>query len=206
MKPIIFNAESVRAILDGRKTQTRRVVKPQPPTDEFGTSYVGPVYGPEMYNPVKIDRHGEMYPGAPVYGVYDEDGEWGAKCPFGQPGDTLWVREAILPKDHQYAADFSKITIPDHDAHNWCFFYSRYCCPSIHMPRWASRITLKITDVRVERLQDISEADALAEGCRSQIQHSALFADMWDEINAKRGYPWESNPWVWVLEFSREGT
>jgi hypothetical protein len=164
-----------------------------------------------MYEPVKIDRHGEMYPGAPVYGVYDEDGEWGAKCSFGQPGDTLWVREKWAPvndcdPDHSDGAIF-----PDSQPPYRPEMVDRWRSP-IHMPRWASRITLQITDVRVERLQDVSRADAIAEGCpfekpdgrAANTDPKLWFMRSWDTINAKRGYPWESNPFVWVLEFSRD--
>jgi hypothetical protein len=85
-RPIIFGSESVRAILDGRKTQTRRVVKPQPPED-CGIITV------DTFAPVTYGKSGEMCPGNPIFGAYDEWGEWGAKCPYGQPGDRLWVRE-----------------------------------------------------------------------------------------------------------------
>src|SRR5687767_12087149 len=87
--PIPFSGPMARAILEGRKTVTRRVVKPQPP-DGVGRIYVG------RYEPAIVDRHGELQPGPGIFGAYDEDGEWGARCPYGEPGDRLWVREKIL--------------------------------------------------------------------------------------------------------------
>ena len=86
-RPVLFKGDMVRAILEGRKTETRRIVKPQPPED------VGKIYGPEEYVPAKYDRYGDMYPGKPIFGIYDEDGDYGVKCPYGQVGDRLWVRE-----------------------------------------------------------------------------------------------------------------
>jgi len=188
MKPIIFNAESVRAILDGRKTQTRRVVPAFPFSDDW--------------------KHWNGRP------------EWERRdCPFGQPGDTLWVRETFLVQPELWAAGHSPQPVhyasdtPRNQAEDYALK------PSIHMPRWASRITLKITDIRVERLQDISTDDAAREGItyapgsyelewmtpyQRERKRLADFQAMWDTINAKRGYPWESNPYVWVLEFSRD--
>ncbi|GAV24790.1 hypothetical protein ciss_07230 [Carboxydothermus islandicus] len=212
-RPIIFSTEMVRAILEGRKTQTRRVIKPQPP------NYVDKIYGPEIYEPAIINKDGELVPGKPVYGVYDEWGEWGVKCPYGQPGDILWVRETWI-KDaagYHYRANFNpgmeetvKPTL------RWR--------PSIHMPREASRLFLRVKNVRVERLQDISEQDAIAEGiewteegplhahyldkniCKTGAWLNfttarEAFASLWDSINAKNGYGWDVNPWVWVIEF-----
>lgn len=149
-RPILFSGPMVRAILDGRKTQTRRIVKPQP-HEECGPIEVG------HYHPTVIDRHGDEQPGAEIFGAYSLDGEWGAKCPHGQPGDRLWVREAFALAD-DYEVDrvlnpggvFYRAThSPADDTSRWR--------PSIHMPRWASRLTLEVTDVRVERVQDISE-------------------------------------------------
>lgn len=171
-RPILFSAPMVRAILEGRKTQTRRVLKHQPPDD------VAPITV-ARYHPTIIDRHGDEAPGDEVFGAYSEDGVWGCKCPYGEPGDRLWVRETwstdfarYYPCERVwYAADDDRrhdievrdgvrgIFSPESNLHvpfRWR--------PSIHMPRWASRITREITRVRVERLQDISEADAVAEG------------------------------------------
>ncbi len=155
-KPIIFSTEMVRAILEGRKTQTRRVVKPQPPEGET------------------------------VHVAYSET--WGVKCPYGKPGDQLWVRETwngTKNTGFYYRAD------PGTCAGKWK--------PSIHMPRHASRMYLGIINVRIEPLQYITVREAKAEG----VENLWEFVKLWDTINAKRGYPWIMNPWVWVVEFRR---
>lgn len=165
-KPIIFSTEMVRAILDGRKTQTRRVIK-----DKY----------------IKSRWH-------------DAEGEHIlAVCPY-EAGDRLWVRETWVPSFHGldclYKAD---------EASNELFPVNKWK-PSIHMPRWASRINLKITEVRAERINDISTEDCMAEGLEQRIPYEGFryrFRRLWDSINAKRGYSWESNPWVWVIEFKR---
>jgi hypothetical protein len=166
-RPILFSGAMVRAILDGSKTQTRRVVK---------------------------------------YRDYAEDDSQvhATECPYGQPGDRLWVREtwSVPPGDEVepgarllYRAD------PADDA-QWSPAPLFRWRPSIHMPRWASRLSLDLTGVRVEPVQDISEADAIAEGRNLLVAHPGYFPDTWDAINAARGYGWDANPWVWVLEFA----
>ena len=166
-RPILFNGPMVRAILDGRKTMTRRIVKA---------------------------------------GTRDD---WNA-CPYGVIGDRLWVRETwrcfggreYEYQQHQPSIIYRADDGPTHNEGGWR--------PSIFMPRWASRITLEITGVRVERLQDISEADAEAEGCtgdhRADRDSDAAqeFRSLWNQINGKRA-SWDSNPWVWVVEFRRAG-
>jgi hypothetical protein len=155
-RPIIFTGDSVRAILDGRKTQTRRVIHPQPINIKIGQSVVPSACG---------------------------------NCPYGEPGDRLWVREAF---DSWKCANESMLLL------------NRGAWKSpMFMPRWASRLTLEITEVRVQRLQEMSEEDAQEEGrgtwgngCRHRY-----FAGLWDSINAKRGHSWESNPWVWAVSF-----
>jgi hypothetical protein len=182
----------VRAILEGRKTQTRRSVKPQP-NSEPG------------FDPVNL--------------VWRQDGGIEQFCPYGVPGDTLWVRETWQKCTGCYGGENGgvayKATLPFFAAHKWK--------PSIHMPRWASRITLTVQSVRVERVQDISGDDAMAEGITHHdglgVGHSGYrysntspvfcspdiaFAELWDSINAKRGFSWQSNPWVWVIEFERQ--
>lgn len=200
-KPIIFSSEMVRAILEGRKSQTRRVIKPQPKLD------IGMC---DPFLPALID------------GKY-------VACPYGQPGDHLWVRETwgvhqldgISGKEYPnilYKADDStRLVISDEV---WKYNKEKFQWrPSIHMPCWASRITLEIVDVRVERVQDISDSDIMDEGtknceyalppyCTHCGGHEHLcnrdrFRELWNSINAKRGYPWASNPWVWVVEFRR---
>lgn len=243
--PILFSAPMVRAILDGRKTQTRRVVKHQPPEDWHPASYC------ELNG---YDRDGELSPDIVIgWGAVNDDGDYGIKCRYGRPGDHLWVREtwgyrgkSTSSADHfatesvflSYEADEDKcarrtVVVPNgsltdpvisqsivglqqmeeeayHDALNkWWERKKRI--PSIHMPRWASRITLEITDVRVERLNDISEADAIAEGCKGvncppdhegDLSPQEEFRDLWQSINAAK-HPWSSNPWVWVIAFKR---
>ncbi len=224
--PILFSAAMVRALLrePNPKTQTRRVITPQPPADS-GEIRVG------AFCPTKIDRHGEEYPGDEVFGAYDLDGRWGVKCPYGVPGDRLWVREKWLPDPPDdgtwdyYAFTDGRIynfdLLPDRFKSPKHVYYAADCKdpqdfrwrPSIHMPRWASRITLEVVRVRVERVQDITPLDAEAEGypqgtevqCMSTQALNRLnwFAHLWDSINAKRGFAWASNPWVWVVEFRR---
>jgi len=202
--PILFSGPMVRALLDGRKTQTRRVMKPGPPPCQDGvTPYLNGLW---RYK-----------------GVVYEDGV-GETCPFGKPGDLLYVRETCraseLPDGRDgvfFNADDKFIQIKDTSkaADEWSeLFGYRHergaTVPSIHMPRWASRLTLRITDVRVERLQDISEADAAAEGCTGDCHigylpayqegpHSYEFAQLWESINGSGA--WDANPWVWVVYF-----
>lgn len=198
-RPILFSAPMVRAILDGSKTQTRRIVK----------------------NP---DR---AIAGCDVSGLLDQPKVLSEYCPYGKPGDRLWVRETTGIDDvtsdrvilANYLADGAPVLYSSCDdleyngsaAHWW---YSRDICPSIHMPRWASRITLEIVGVRVERLNDISEADAKAEGIL-QVKSdgyqnydgtggywgSAInsFETLWESISGAGS--WTTNPWVWVIEF-----
>lgn len=181
---MIFNAEMVRAVLDGRKTQTRRIIQERH------------LYG------------GGREPGNwPVHMPEGEEGEkarlWAANnSPFGAVGDRLWVRETwarynIDQNSHDMAY---RATTPD----DWP--KEGRWRPSIHMPRWASRITLEITGVRVERLQDISDIDAIAEGCSTADMRSGdsardVYARLWSSIYGADS--WQANPWVWVIEFKR---
>lgn len=235
-RPILFSAEMVKAILEGRKTQTRRVMKPQP-------CYQDGIYDRlecGFYNPAITDREGELYPGAETFGAYTDDGEWGLPCPYGQVGDKLWVRETHYRFGYWAKNGFTKT-----GKQKWTFKPSkespgldgvRYCenspsyvhpnrdrnligwfkRPSIFMPRWASRITLEITNIRIERVQDITKNNAInqvkAEGvdfmppyCVGVFGYNAFstFMMYWDSLNANRGYSWDSNPWVWVIEFKR---
>lgn len=185
-RPILFSGPMVRAILAGEKTQTRRIVKPQPDAQLFSINS-----GPEWTYPDRLDPD-------------EPDWDRVRLCPYGQPGDRLWVREAWHlwgPPERQYV-DY-RATCPDADQLSWK--------PSIHMPRAYSRISLEVTAVRVERVQDISEADAKAEGVHGIARTlpysgddlaSVAFSGLWQEVNGKR-YPWESNPWVWAVEFKR---
>lgn len=195
-RPILFSGPMVRAILEGRKTQTRRLVKPQP-------SYVID-FQCRTYQPALVDRHGEMYPGPEVFGFYNEEHGW--KCPYGAPGDRLWVRETWAPMlggGIVYAADYSPERLKEKDGHG-------FWKPSIFCRREASRLTLEIVSVRVERLQDITEADAIAEGCSDSMMVDGVpmwcsavekYGELWDTINGPGS--WAANPWVWVVEFKR---
>lgn len=205
-RPILMSTEMVKAVQDGRKTQTRRVIKNIPPR-ENGTQYDrSEIHGPELFTPAVIDKSGDIQPGAEIFGIYDDYGDWGFKCPYGQPGDRLWVKET-------WAAD---CTCENPDC-NGVIYKAGYTGklmpyawkPSIHMFRRHSRITLEITDIRAERVQDISLGDISKEGI--EVRYSVDWVDfmykdyqfLWNSINAKRGYSWELNPWVWVIEFKR---
>lgn len=205
-RPILFSAAMVRAILDGRKTMTRRVIKDfkiarLSSRHEFATS------GPHQLSLKETPGYAyvELESGALV----------GLPCPYGQPGDRLWVREAwrtvaeadSLPPRSLNAAHriWREVDAPHQPG------FGKYR-PPMFMPRWASRITLEITNVKVERVQEISEEDAEAEGWvrRSDVSSDPQvhtdaardwYADLWDQINAKRGFGWDVNPWVWVVEF-----
>ncbi|WYX00597.1 hypothetical protein WMR86_08045 [Proteus vulgaris] len=205
---IIFNAEMVHAILDGRKTQTRRIVK-----------NVMPDNGMWLKKPTKT-RSGTT--------THVLDAPKHNLCPLGKAGDHLWVRETWMPDAPRdgtwgdvefYGCKDSQLSmIPER------FRKSEYCIhraswdgdelvgwtPSIHMPRWASRITLEIIDVRVERLNDISNDDAKSEGCwygrgggvpDKALTPSDQFPTLWEEIYGDGS--WLNNPWVWVIEFKK---
>lgn len=222
-RPILFSAPMVRAILEGRKMQTRRVVKP---LMNYSGQQVGEIK--------KMDT-----PDACWFAILAEYPNVGASfnCPYGVPGDRLWVKETCfiwgrwrkdgLPKSGRQRWGFkietphTVIFDPNHPQiarkgtpRENCMYWRR---PSIFMPRWASRITLEITDVRVQRLQEISGEDAEAEGVFAHIAPYSLnkvyrdqrgtkaieyFRELWDSINAKK-CPWTSNPWVWAITFRR---
>ncbi|AJW97491.1 hypothetical protein BM43_3160 [Burkholderia gladioli] len=216
-RPILFSAPMVRAILDGRKTQTRSIVKSSRawPIEFVGGS--GDRGDPSCYG-FEDPNTAQWWTLAPSCAVDSNQ----IPCPHGQPGDRLWVRETWAAFD----ADGMHPGKP-HDLRDgpWPIiaygvakdFPKGTARPAIHMPRWASRITLEITSVRVERLQDISEADAIAEGIEHTSDgfsvdegrhfHAARardsFASLWDGLNEARGHGWEANPWVWVIEFRR---
>ncbi|QNO00940.1 RNA-binding protein [Serratia phage vB_SspM_BZS1] len=210
-RPVIFNGEMVRAILDGRKTQTRRVMKDQPevipPEDECGV----PGYWIPCHAAKTMVRNEMMT----------------IACPSGQVGDRLWVRETFAAFDADWKHPGKPHDLKDGPWPNVVYPASvakipdGTCRPSIHMPRWASRITLEITAVRVERLNDISEEDAKSEGVKPAgdllpdypdtfltpkgdfATAKVAFQRLWQSIYGEES--WSANPWVWVIEFRRVG-
>lgn len=194
-RPILFSAPMVRALLAGRKTQTRRIVRRQPPAGwDRAVWYAAPVMG---WTP---DR--------------EPSSRWHKeRCPYGVEGDALWVKETFAYRDREYHPEGGYWYAATDD-------YEGKSVSPLFMPRWASRITLRVTSVRVERLQAISESDAKAEGvdemdgmvddaaiCRAAKaagvmveSRAAQFGALWDSINGKRA-PWASSPWVWVVGF-----
>ncbi|ECO3893915.1 hypothetical protein FX632_16760 [Salmonella enterica subsp. enterica] len=195
---MIFNAEMVNAILSGRKTQTRRPIK----------------WKQTRFTEIAERDDGSLWPWA-------EDCERGGDiwfaCPYGEIGDHIWVRETF--RVHSRATDVATLVYRASVRNSWTEQTHRVpvaVCnkpatpekwtPSIHMPRWASRITLEITDVRVERLNSISDSDASKEGCCIADMESGdclsdVFARLWTSIYGDDS--WQANPWVWVIEFKR---
>ncbi len=198
-RPVIFNGEMVRAILDGRKTQTRRIINPQPTLSErTGFNWNGAAYGIGSTYRDTVRNFANCF----------------KVCPFGQVGDRLWVRETFAAFDADWKHPGKPHDLRDGPWPNVVYPASvakipdGTCRPSIHMPRWASRITLEITAVRVERLNDISDGDAIREGCSAADMKSGdcvadVFARLWSSIYGAEN--WRANPWVWVIEFRRVG-
>jgi hypothetical protein len=245
-RPIIFSGPMVRAILEGRKTQTRRVVKPQPTwgPSQFGGDYEGWNWtAPNGVRYTFVESNG------------GHDASMRGHCPYGRTGDRLWVREAFRTKAYGAADEIELQYLASIDpgwskARGWTAYTEYFACaklrsaewvnrPSIFLPRWASRITLEVTGVRVERLQEIADEDIRAEGIQvrrfeywwddrgprpgeipsvgygpeklalgvmESTESAALrraFRQGWNALNAKRGFSWESNPFVWVVSFRR---
>jgi hypothetical protein len=254
--PILFNGKMVRAILDGRKTQTRRVVKPQPPIDcdVWSGWIIDSTAKKEIGTASWTDVPGVLF-----------NKEHIVKCPYGKIGDLLWVRESLqryrrlefleeknynnipdylnspnyfgeesVKKENQkwttqYIATGTAVPYAPGAKRGWCgtalWEWKNKSLSPIHMPRWACRLLLEITNIRVERLQDIGEEDSKAEGMEPweprdeelrvidrQVRekngwgpsYRNSFHDSWDLINTERGYSWDSNPWVWVVEFKEK--
>jgi hypothetical protein len=191
-RPILFSPAMIRALLAGTKVQTRRIMKPHP----RGAMMAGHI--PVLTIP-KRGGGSWLLPNA-----LDQDG----CCPYGSPGSRLWVKEGWRPK--MAASDLVKVTymadgdvrsFPLCDLPEWNMpkAAAKGNVTCLFMPRWASRITLEITEVRVQRLQEISAADAQAEGMESCTPYDQYRA-LWDSINGKT-HPWVSSPWVWALSF-----
>ena len=218
-RPILFSAPMVRAILDGRKTVTRRPVKGcQIPVEDAS------VAAGERHRWMAIAQRDPRY-GFGVFGATEaecaKELEEFAPCPYGRRGERLWVREAwaadaqvdsIAPRD---LSQGEPILYPADGAirQTGCSMITQgRGRPSIHMPRWASRILLEITHVRVERLQDISRSDIRAEGlqCPPELASDDVspnyrdwYPAAWKELWNSTGGDWDANPWVWVVEFKR---
>ena len=195
-RPILFSAPMIRAILNGRKTQTRRAMK----------------------HPLAIAAKRILsYKNQSEFDCLLSDDSGGIiHCPYGKPGERLWLREAhyCIAEGRQVfyqATGDSNHSAKDAAQGNPPLTWSGPWKPSIHMPRWASRVTLKITSIQVERLQEISEADAESEGAQpypllvhpanEDLRHVIGFAALWESINGPGS--WDANPWVWAVEFEQ---
>lgn len=202
-RPILFSGDMVRAILDGHKTQTRRIIKPQPVRTHS-----------EVWQLSEKHWMHQWIPGQHAGPV--------AHCPYGRPGHRLWVRETWLP-DPPMDGTWDYYAFTDGVIYNFDALPEQFRSPehvmyeasqpdvnlrwkpSIHMFRWASRITLEITRVRVERLQDISDQDAVREGVEAldsfdpEFGARGTFRELWQSINGETS--WDENPWVWAVEF-----
>lgn len=210
-KPILFSGSMVRALLDGRKTQTRRIFKINPLYDFPSAIH------PDGSGNGFVCWWGDNVPPAEKT-VRFYPGDDGIKCPYGKPGDRLWVRETwakneVLPIEDREQGDFIyRADLNDRGVSKWSATWK----PSIHMPRLASRIALDITGIRVERLQDISEEDCLEEGVEltpfwgeaergepatGYPAEKYAFRALWESINGPGS--WDLNTWVWVVEFRR---
>lgn len=189
----------VRAILDGRKTQTRRVIK----------------YAiPDGLVPIPLPNGKWSFQGQ-GRGHLKIETTKAIPCPYGEPGDFLWVREtwqAISPDENKRPLEECRIIYKATDKHPGLYNPDKpegpwyVWRPSVHMPRWASRITLRVLNVRVERLHEITPEDCFAEGVVNRIIKQPIdpisdFYTLWDSITANRSFSWSQNPWVWVVEF-----
>ncbi len=205
VRPILFSAPMVRAILEGRKTVTRRILKVQPEIE------------PMRWKPFKTENKRASWAPQSNSGKMFLNSTWGPICcPYGQPGDQLWVRETFcigyalgggrftaIPFSSGECRAFYRATDddkPDEAQRNWK--------PSIYMPRWASRINLEVTGIKVERLQDITAEEAIAEGIEwfddfriNDRLPPIAYRALWESINGTGS--WDLNPWVWCVSFKR---
>ncbi len=226
-RPILFGAPMVRALLAGTKSQTRRVFTPQS-TPWINHYMEGGASPSDWKAECGDDGDPRMWWWLSGAAAQEPIGS----CPYGVPGDRLWVRETFYCDHSDYPTAPRRELLPlmeyraDHDCSSW----EAGCpCrdengrgswrPSIFMPRWASRITLEVTEVRVQHVQDISEEDAKAEGVNltetidgtvngepariAFMEAKYAFAVLWNSINEKRGHGWQTNPWCWCVSFKR---
>lgn len=200
-RPIIMGAESVKAILAGIKTETRRALTFQPGPSMV---YAGPwvIDGEQQYT-----QSGHLPPFHLFRNLFHEY-RW--RCPYGEPGDRLWVKEAHylnpwILNDPRMGAETPGAVLYRADGGHDEITAKRAWRSPMFMPRWASRLTLAITGIRAERVQAIDTAGLRAEGMRSTLDYGPILYDMyartWDELNKRRGYGWEKNPRVWVITF-----
>jgi hypothetical protein len=226
--PILFSAQMVQAILKDRKTQTRRVVK-FPTTKDLTWQLIEHQVNQAVY---PMPKGGFVFWSSPVGKEFSDrayaDSNDGLRCPYGQVGDRLWVRETwqLWQSSGSVGDEFIGDEVMEYEGKIpkqapgefsfWHIAYKADCedsmnwwRPSIFMPRWASRITLEIVNIRVEQVQEIDNLGALYEGTpdlRTMENNWDLrrcFQELWDSINEPRGFGWKVNPWVWVIEFQR---
>lgn len=196
-RPVRCSAPMVRALLASTKTQTRRAMRVQPHD-------AAEVVCDDFY-PTVTTKNGDEEPGPEVFGAWWSDGEEAVRCPYGKPGERMWVRETWAAPhafDGHQPAHIPALT-------RWHYAATEErgglrWRPSIHMPRAACRLVLELSIVRAERLNDISRGDAMAEGCPFANMAQGpdprqWYADLWDEINGPGS--WSANPWVWVLTY-----
>jgi hypothetical protein len=202
-RPILFSAPMIRALLTNQKAQTRRVVQPQPP---------------QQVESVKVVEYSSDQNRIGRWSTQSHP-EWIVTCPYGRPGDRLWVRETWRLNSEDYSprtsiqGAFARDNVHYRADEDWNV--DAGWRPSIFMPRWASRLTLEISDIRVQRLDDISEDDAAAEGVEPEVDeaweddpdcppsHRVGFRELWDRLNGPRGFGWDINPWVWAITFRK---
>jgi hypothetical protein len=226
-RPMLFADRLVRGLLDGSKTQTRRPVKGLPMVD--GECVYGKLCGPEWYQPTIVGRDGEEREGKPIFGIYAEDGEWGMECPW-TPGDRIWPQTGYTTRyDKQFNKTYWSAAGTFITTHGQATSKTGRAKrdgghPARFMPHWLSSELqlpeMEITDIRVERLQDITEADARAEGIKDggclhcgrpepcgcpnpQPDARDAFVYGWNEHYAATDFNWMANPYVWVIDFKR---